>query len=166
MPRRPSTRPSLRARRTDRHRGLIYWGPRVVLASLILLPIGYRWLEVVSGYTTPTTGCRVTGVIDGDTVRLDCPDLAETRGRLLGFDTPEVVSPQCPAEWRKGMAATAYLRGQIWEAGEIEARPRGTDRYGRLLITLKLDGEDVAERMLASGHARVYHGGKREGWCE
>lgn len=152
--------------RRRRRRAVGLWSLRVGLAAAIVLLVGFRGFEVVTGHVTPTTGCRVTGVIDGDTVRLACPDRAEDRGRLVGFDAPEVFSPACAREWRLGMAATAFLRREIWAAGEIETRLRGTDRYGRLLVVLALDGEDVAQRMLASGHARAYSGGQREGWCE
>ncbi len=132
------------------------------VAVIILL----RLAELVSAYATPTTGCRVTRVIDGDTVGLSCPGRSENRGRLVGFDTPEIFSPGCASEWRRGMVATAYLRSLIWSAGRIETRSKGVDRYGRLLIVLSLDGKDVAGPMVSSGHARVYHGGVRSGWCQ
>jgi len=160
-------RPSRHARpRRRKLRTLGLWTLRAGLALVIVWVVGYRLFEEVSGRVIPAAGCRVTGVIDGDTVRLDCPDRSEDRGRLMGFDAPEVFSPGCAAELRRGVAATAFLRREIWAAGEVETRVRGVDRYGRLLIVLRLDGEDVAARMLASGHARVYHGGRREGWCE
>ena len=156
----------VRERRARLRRSFGLWVGRIVVFGPVLLIVAFRLFEIVTGHTTATTGCRVTGVIDGDTVRLVCPDRDETRGRLVGFDTPEVFSPECASEWRRGVAATAYLRREIWAAEEIETRARGTDRYGRLLVTLYLDGADVAGRMVASGHARVYHGGARESWCE
>jgi micrococcal nuclease len=153
-------------RRARRRRAFGFWAGRVAVFGPVLFVVLFRVAEIATGYTTPATGCRVTGVVDGDTVRLSCPGREENRGRLVGFDTPEVFSPQCASEWRRGVAATAYLRRAIWTADEIETRIRGTDRYGRLLVALYLDGENIAARMVASGHARVYHGGARTGWCE
>jgi len=139
---------------------------RLVVFSAIALPVLLRLAELGSGYLTPTTGCRVTGVIDGDTVRLDCPDGGATRGRLLGFDAPEVFSPQCAAEWLKGLEATVRLRLALWSARDIETRGHDFDRYGRRLVQLRLDGRDVADTMVNAGLARRYRGGQRERWCE
>lgn len=138
---------------------------RAAFFLAVALAVALRVAELVTGYTTPTIGCRVTGVVDGDTVRLACPESDATRGRLVGFDTPEVFSPACPAEWRAGVAATIALRRAIWSAGRIETEDLGEDRYGRRLVRLRLDGEDVSDWMVEAGHARVYDGGRREGWC-
>jgi endonuclease YncB( thermonuclease family) len=156
-----------RSRRNEAWRA----GPLVRLGrALVFVPIAavvaLRLAELVTGYTTPTTGCRVTGVVDGDTVRLSCPDSGATRGRLVGFDTPEIFSPDCASERRAGLRATWELRRALWAAERIETADIGADRYGRRLVVLLLDGEDVAGWMVASGLARPYDGGKRRSWCE
>ncbi len=79
----------------------------------------------------PVAGCRVTQVIDGDTVALACPGEDAGRVRLTGFDTPEVFSPQCASEALAGALATQKLRSLVWTGGEIGAIFRGYDRYGR-----------------------------------
>lgn len=40
-----------------------------------------------------------------------------------------------------------------------------SDRYGRLLAALALDGQDVADTLIAARLARPYDGGTRQGWC-
>lgn len=150
-------------------RGRVSLGVRVgriaffgLLGALLAVRLG----DLAIGYATPTTGCRVTGVVDGDTVRLSCRDSDDTRGRLLGFDTPEMYSPKCASEYRQGVAATWRLRKELWSASKVETRGGGHDRYGRRLVTLYLDGENVADIMVGAGLARRYTGGTRLGWCE
>ena len=111
------------------------------------------------------TGCRVTYVADGDTVHLSCPGTGEVKARLLGFDTPEVYSPGCRKELAAGQQATAILK-QVLRSGPITAaRFQGHDRYGRELVRLEVGGQDVARRMIASGYARPYSGGRHPDWC-
>ena len=101
-------------------------------------------------------------VIDGDTIWW-----GDDRVRLIGYDAPEVASPQCASERSAGRAATAALRQAIGAASSIELAPISRrDRWGRVLARLYLDGEDVADRMIGNGLARVYHGGPRAGWCQ
>jgi micrococcal nuclease len=111
------------------------------------------------------TGCRVTYVADGDTVHLACPETGEVIARLLGFDTPEVYSPGCREELAAGQQATAILR-QILRSGPItSARFEGHDRYGRELVRLEVGGQDIARKMIASGYAVRYSGGRSPDWC-
>ncbi|HEY6918142.1 MAG TPA: thermonuclease family protein [Tabrizicola sp.] len=102
---------------------------------------------------------------DGDTVHLACPATGEVKARLLGFDTPEIYSPKCREELAAGQKATTVLR-QILRSGPItEARFQGHDRYGRELVRLEVGGQDVARRMIASGYAVPYSGGRHPDWC-
>lgn len=115
--------------------------------------------------SAPDTGCRITYVADGDTVHLACPATGEVKARLLGFDTPEIYSPKCREELAAGQQATTVLR-QILRSGPItEARFQGHDRYGRELVRLEVGGQDVARRMIASGYAVPYSGGRHPDWC-
>ena len=114
---------------------------------------------------TADTGCQVTYIADGDTIHMACPDTGEVKVRLLGFDTPEVYSPRCQKELAAGRKATAVL-SQMLRSGPITAaRFEGHDRYGRELVRLEVGGQDVARRMIASGYARPYSGGRHPDWC-
>ncbi len=109
--------------------------------------------------------CDVVNVIDGDSVNTYCPGRGFERTRLVGFDTPEVFSPKCIRESLAGARATLALRRLIWSAREIKLHFQGTDRYGRRLARLILDGSNVSRMMIEAGHARAYSGGQRAGWC-
>jgi len=112
-----------------------------------------------------TGACRVTKVVDGDTVYLRCPGAQPRRARLLGFDTPEAFSPKCRAEKRLADKATRYLRREIRGASAFSFQFRGHDRYGRDLVRMMIDGQDIADIMVSQGLAVRYHGGRKIDWC-
>jgi len=98
-------------------------------------------------------------VIDGDTFVLN-----GTRIRVAGIDAPETHPARCPQEAALGAAATQklaeLLRGRpLWVSG------LKTDRYGRAVAVVRVDGEDVADAMIGSGLARNYDGKQRQVWC-
>lgn len=111
------------------------------------------------------SACRVVSLIDGDTAMIWCGAKGLERARLVGFDTPEVFSPECASEMRQGRQATAALRRLILNADQVRIVKEGRDRYGRSLIKVWTDGVPVARQMISDGHARAYDGGKRGGWC-
>ncbi len=96
----------------------------------------------------------VTRVSDGDTLWLrPAPSAHEPRPRpvklrLLGLDAPE----RCQA-W--GAEATAALKARVLKR-RVTAERRATDDYGRGLVVLRLDGEDVGAWLVAQGHAWSY----------
>lgn len=109
--------------------------------------------------------CRVSYVYDGDTVALDCGGDDEVTARLVGLDAPETKSPGCDEELAHGALATDRLRSVI-QRGEVTLRRLGRDKYNRVLIRLRVDGEDVADRLIQEGLAVAYQGGSRINWCE
>lgn len=144
------------------------WRRRITLAAVgvcFLVPIAAEATLPLLGPRHPQ-GCRIVSVTDGDTIRLYCPSRGIEKARLTGFDTPEVFNPECVAEWVRGMQASIALRLKIWRAKEFAFVRQGTDRYGRALVMLSLDGLPVARGMVADGLARVYRGGVRASWCE
>lgn len=108
--------------------------------------------------------CRPGYVYDGDSLELICSGQRRT-ARLIGIDTPELGGARCEAERVAAEAAKRALKTMIGAASVVQVMPRGTDKYGRDLITLRLDGRDVAGSMIAAGHGRAYGGGHRVGWC-
>ncbi len=103
-------------------------------------------------------------VYDGDSVELICGDRVST-ARITGLDAPELTEPKCPEERAAAEAAKRALTALVRGADAVEVRPEGTDRFGRNLIGLRLDGQDAARLMIEAGHARPYDGGPRAGWC-
>lgn len=139
--------------------------PKTFLAGLVAIPaLVLIAVPVGRPSSPPAPACAVTRVVDGDTVDLSCGGAA-FRARLTGFDTPETYRPGCPAEAALGRQATARLHQFVDNATRIEADLGGTDRYGRRLVALSLDGQAVSERMIAENLAVPYRGGRRIGWC-
>jgi endonuclease YncB( thermonuclease family) len=57
------------------------------------------------------------------------------------------------------------LRTLIQKADRLTLTREGADQYGRALVRLELDGQDVADLMIRGGHGRRYGGGPRGSWC-
>lgn len=121
-----------------------------------------RWIAPYDNLTE--AGCRLDYVYDGDTVAIDCGGEVET-ARLIGLDTPETKSPGCAAEADLGSQATERLR-VLAGAGQVSFSSSGRDKYGRLLVTMRVDGVDVTDAMIDEGLALPYMGGARVNWCE
>lgn len=101
-------------------------------------------------------------VIDGDTIILD----GETV-RIHNIDTPEIGSPTCQAELKAGLKAKQRLQAIV--KGKTVHLKRGdgsrmTDRYGRTLALVFVDGRDVGEQLVSEGLARAWDG-RRRAWC-
>lgn len=102
-----------------------------------------------------------TCVVDGDTFWLDGVKI-----RIANIDTPEVTSPQCPAERALGMTATRRLI-DLLNIGPFELHTTSGseyDRYGRLLRVVVRDGKSLGEQLVNEGLAHTWIGHK-EPWC-
>ncbi len=149
-------------RRNKQRRGTL----GLILACIALMLAVVPWIgDTVNAWTKTYTGCRVLGVVDGDTIRLDCPISGQVTGRILAYDAPETRAG-CLREFAMAQAATQYLRWILWSGQSISARLEGKDRFGRSLTVLIVDGEGVARQMVNAGLGRWYNGGRRAGWCE
>ena len=99
--------------------------------------------------TIPPVTYAVAGVVDGDTVDIVASDGQAFRVRVIGIDTPETGTCEAgPATeamfWLvQGKQVTLTLGGD----GE------DTDRYGRYLRYVDVDGVDAGLSMIQSGHA-------------
>jgi endonuclease YncB( thermonuclease family) len=110
-------------------------------------------------------GCSVARVIDGDTVDMTCRGDGRFRARLTGYDTPESHEPRCPAEAQAAAAATARLHALVDAASTVAVRLGDFDRYGRRLVALRLDGQEVGATLIAEGLAVPYSAGPQIDWC-
>jgi endonuclease YncB( thermonuclease family) len=99
-------------------------------------------------------------VIDGDTIRVyhQQPNV-----RLVGFNAPETRNAACQTEFELGSKATGRLRDLV-KAGNLDftyircSCPSGTEgtfgcNYGRDCGTLRSNGKDVGEILIAEGLA-------------
>jgi micrococcal nuclease len=91
---------------------------------------------------------RVTGIIDGDTVRTLTNDNQLLRVRLRNIDAPE--KSQAFGEAAK-QNLSQYIFGR-----DVELHVFGTDRYRRTLAVVMLDGVDINLQQVRDGFAWVY----------
>lgn len=121
-------------------------------------------------------GCRVIRVIDGDSVEIGCPEDVRPgpsfSARIVGFDAPESFSPRCPEEYAAALEAQAALTRMLRKGDAMVGQTRGpeiaflgADKYGRMLVDMRVGGTRVATEMVRQGHGRRYLGGLRGGWC-
>ena len=125
--------------------------------------------EPSSKISGPLTPVDVLRVIDGDTVEVRAHVWLEqtiiTRVRLLAIDAPEIQA-KCPLEAQKAQAARDYL-ADLLAHKPVYLTGLGRDKYGGRVTGRLINqaGQDMAEQMLSSGHARAYGKGRRQGWC-
>lgn len=165
-PARPAGRVTRALRRFASPRFYLRGGIVVALGGLVLVPTIADLVNAGMKTVASAQGdCRIIRVVDGDTVSLICPEDGMVSARILGFDTPEKYAPQCLAEFVAAERASWALRTMIQKADRIDLTQEGTDRFGRVLVRLELDGVDVARLMIREGHGRQYGGGLRGTWC-
>lgn len=134
-----------------------------VLVIAAFLYVGYQRLPppnlgISLSQTSPLYAPRAITmseftITDGDTIRLH----SEPRGtRLVGFNAPETMNPQCSQEAALGRRAEARLRALIATSSTLELQrvacscPPGTEgtdacNHGRRCAILRADGRDVGK---------------------
>jgi endonuclease YncB( thermonuclease family) len=114
---------------------------------------------------------QVVGIKDGDTLAVYLPGLPRPLNpvavRLRSVDTPESGGrAKCASERKLAERATRLTRNAIASADTIEFEQPSWDKYGgRIDADVWVDGERLADKLIAAGLARRYDGGKRAGWC-
>ncbi len=136
-----------------------------IVAFWLLASLGLFLAACVDSAAVPQAeNCQVTHVVDGDSLHLICNGQLH-KVRLLGYDTPEIYHPLCPAEKQAGELATDLMRALTASAPVTGVQFAGQDRYGRDLAHVQIGGQDVSAYMLASPLARPYQGHKHPDWC-
>lgn len=107
--------------------------------------------------------CQTVTVHDGYTIRCDGEKV-----RVANIDAPELPgSSRCdPRQLRGGKNPSwcdhdlGYRSRDALRAflarGPVQTHRRGTDRYGRTLATLSVNGRDAGEYLVAQGLARPW----------
>ncbi|UXN75808.1 thermonuclease family protein (plasmid) [Devosia sp. A8/3-2] len=103
---------------------------------------------------------RVTCVVDGDTIWLQGVNL-----RLESYDTPEPYNDICGGQAEVALAKQASARLlQLLNGNTFTVATGGEDRYGRVLMTIRIRGTDVGDILINEGLARRWPDGN-EFWC-
>ena len=92
---------------------------------------------------------------DGDSGRL-----GQLKFRLANIDAPETGSmrqrggAKCEYERELGYEAKAYIVGFTKDKTIRIVRDYGEDRYGRLVVDLEADGDDIGKNGIKAGHLK------------
>ena len=114
-----------------------------VFGLIFLLMLG------ASAFSEVRESVTIKSCYDGDT----CRTTTGEKIRLACIDTPELRGKRAnPAPAKK---ARDYLRGLV-VGRDINIRRITTDRYGRTVAELFVDGSNVQQQLFASGHAEIY----------
>jgi micrococcal nuclease len=139
---------------------------RTILTTVVIAVFAATIADAAEqGPTEPAYLYRgiVVRVVDGDTIDVDI-DLGfyiwahNQRIRLVGIDAPEVRG----ASKEVGDRATAFLKALIEGKTIILKTVKGTDNadrddsFGRWLGEVYLDGQNVNQMLIESGHAAPY----------
>ena len=112
--------------------------------------------------------CKVTRVVDGDTVDIDI-DLGfgvwlhKERVRIYGIDTPESMTRD-KIEKRFGLLAKEFVK-QFVKGSSVILRTQKYDakgKFGRILGDIIVDDKSLSETMIQEHHAVAYHGQSKE----
>ena len=144
----------------------------ILSAALLAIPVALLQVEKpfaerpTIASVSDISGTRVTvSWVDGDSGRINGREF-----RLHGVDAPE-GSPsraRCERERRRAVDAEYAVRTLTAGKRAVVRRSHGVDKYGRELIDLSVDGQDVAARLLAQGHLKQWNydaGAAKPDWC-
>jgi micrococcal nuclease len=130
-------------------------GPdQLAVGQSLVLPAGTPGTSSTAPTAAPTpqpgmTTAVVARVIDGDTVELQ----DGSRLRYIGVDTPETVDPGRPVGCFGPEASARNKALVLGKTVQLEKDVSETDRYGRLLRYVYLDGVMINEQLVAEGYA-------------
>ena len=133
-------------------------------------------LIIFVGLATPAHGhdlevpATVISVYDGDTIKVNAHPwpghTIRVSVRIDGIDTPELRG-KCPREKEMARYARDALGVMLSDPRVVLEDVRNGKYAGRILARVRMpDGRYVGEGMIGLGLARVYDGGRREGWCQ
>jgi endonuclease YncB( thermonuclease family) len=132
---------------------------RTLLLSLVLA------LAFVSPTFAADLNVQVLRVVDGDTIRVcllePAPEILRVNlVRLRGCDAPE-LHDQRPELRAKAEQARAWIAGRVHVGDALTLEDVQRDKYGRFLATIRVNGQDLAQSLIAAGLAKAYDGGRR-----
>lgn len=134
----------------------IFTNRQLKLLGLALLAVIIWLIDQVApqdapAVTTPTEqAIQVVRVVDGDTIEIETGQ----RVRLIGVDTPELNNgnnPDCYAQ-----EAYEFTREELeGQTVRLEKDVSDTDRYGRLLRYVYLEGQLFNKTLVREGYANA-----------
>jgi micrococcal nuclease len=131
-------------------------GYQLTFLLFAFLLISFLWSGCITVPFKPPSGAvqaSVTRVVDGDTIVVNIQG-TEYKLRYIGIDTPEVPPTGAQPFGREAAAKNRELvEGKVVS---LEKDVSETDRYGRLLRYVWVDGLMVNAEMVRLGYAYAY----------
>ena len=121
---------------------------RIIFAGIILLVVS---ANSFAGQFT------VTRVTDGDTIKVSGNGESKITVRLVGIDAPETSKKKNKPGQPYSKKSTKHLAGLVLNKS-VTVKSYGTDRYGRILGVVIVNGKNVNIEMVKAGLAEVYRG--------
>lgn len=100
---------------------------------------------------------KVVGISDGDTITVLRNGNEQVKIRLYGIDAPENSQPY-------GKASKSYLSSLIY-GNNVEINPIDTDKYGRTVAMVNLNGINANAEQIRAGNAWLYEQYYRDSLC-
>ena len=144
--RRLVTKPKFQPRATAAQQSFKLLAPMVLVFSVMLGALYYVQQKQPS--TDIAGAARLIRVIDGDTLEAHITGYGRERVRLSSIDAPERSQAY-------GDHSRSCLK-DILDNGDLTVKVKKTDRYGRLVANLYVDGERVDVQMVQRGCAWHY----------
>jgi endonuclease YncB( thermonuclease family) len=118
------------------------------------------------------TKAKVLDVYDGDTIRVAFyykEEIVQLSCRMLGYDSPEMkISNNNPDRLKfkqMGMKARDKLKTFLQNDTKLVLIHLGkNDMYGRPLIDVYVNNENINTKMISEGYGKAYDGGKKTEW--
>ncbi len=117
---------------------------KLIILALLFITSGIFYYNL-TGPSIGTETIQVARIIDGDTLEA----ASGQRVRLIGINTPESSMPFYEE-------AKDLLKSLV-ENKSVEIESHGTERYGRTLAYIFIDGKNVNEEILKNGLATLYY---------
>lgn len=108
------------------------------------------------------TSAKVIDVYDGDTITCIFPfknEYYSWKCRLNGIDTPEIRTKN-KNEKLHGLKARDHLRDKILHK-IVNLKCKHFDKYGRLLVDIVYQEEDIVKYLIEHGYGVRYDGGTK-----
>lgn len=111
---------------------------------------------------------KVIEVYDGDTFKVELPNVHKIFGhkigvRINGIDSPEIKTKDS-VEKEHALKAKSFAEEKLLNKTITLKNPK-RDKYFRILANVELeDGEDYSKLILEKGLAREYHGEHKDKW--
>jgi len=113
--------------------------------------ISAKTKAIQSDISTKSLTVKVSRVIDGDTIEID----GGQKVRLIGIDTPETVDPRVPVACFGKEASDETKSLLEGKSVILEKDISETDKYGRLLRYIFVDGLFINDYLVRQGFAQV-----------